>query len=573
MLLWACFCAMPIFSLAQGNPGADFYLDKILKKLRVQGGVKALSATVVIDGKIVAYNATGIRKKGNAALVTKNDLFAIGSITKTITGFLAARMIQQSAGNLSWNSSISDFYPNLASIDAQGFNSTIGELMRFRAPIGLSGLTHASCDLNNFADSPPISCQAGLQGVVGSCDKTNLSNYQMCGRDEFVNRMLRLPVAPYVLDGYNNNTPVVVSALLQKSTNRTFENLLREELFLPLGMLGAKLSSQVTDLEANQVQLPFGHDSDRLIDAYKSDWNRFHVGHASGGVMMTPKEMGQYLVELMPGSSERRKILTDESLTTYFSGDMGMGKKANGGWFKETITRKIFTCNWLTSDTGYWHNGWHMGFRSVAFVLPEKKFGYFCLATDTNRVVGTLEAHLVNMWYQQDFLPYMPKSMNGTISGFSNLANLLDNDFLTTWTSGITNDVIACKPKGEGLLGIVPYKAILIAYPRNIHNIDKIQVWVRDQANKDTLLTEQTPGMDNTLFVFRNKVFTKELRIQFLNKNNKKTTLSEIKLLGQSNDPRITEPIEVIRDPVRLKVDPVIYVDVPVKLQKPMLRR
>ena len=84
---------------AQINAGADFYLDGILKKLRTQFNVPSVCGTLVIDGKIVAFGATGVRKQGNAAQVKDDDLFAIGSVTKTITGFLAAKVIEQNQNN------------------------------------------------------------------------------------------------------------------------------------------------------------------------------------------------------------------------------------------------------------------------------------------------------------------------------------------------------------------------------------------------------------------------------------------------------------------------------------------
>ena len=563
---------------SQINNGADFYLDGMLKKLRTQFNVPSVCGTLVIDGKIVAFGATGVRKQGNAAQVKDDDLFAIGSVTKTITGFLAAKIIEENPNTLSWNTRIRDIYPELVGVQGvnnEGLNSSFQNLNKFQALVSPSHcLSHASCSINNFNGVDPDCCQLNIAGVTENCSKSSLTNYQICGRDEFVNKMMRLPVAPNSIGIYNNNTPVIVSAMLQRVTNTSFEDILKNEFFIPLGMSKAKLTSQVTDIEANQI--PYGHNlSNNVDDQYKTDWNRYHVGHASGGVMMTPKEMGNYLIELMPGAQDRIGILTNSSLNNYFSGDIGVGTKVNGGWFKEYIGTKVLG-DWITKEIAYWHNGGLLGFGSDFLLIPEKKFGYACVNTGNPAIRIALQIQLVNMWYQKDFLPFTHIKTNATLSNASSLELLSDNDFLTTWTSNNTNDAIIAKPGGGTGVLSVPFKYILLAYPRNKHNIDKIQLFAKDLNNIEYPLSEFiVPGRDNTLFILTEKTIAKELRIQFTNKNNTKTVLSEIKVIGLSNDRLIKDPIEKIMDPIRLIKDPVelnrirtISVKVPVQLQE-----
>jgi CubicO group peptidase (beta-lactamase class C family) len=107
---------------AQRREGARFYLRENLDKLKNRMNVPALCGTLVIDGEIVAFAATGIRKYGSTVKVTDTDLFAIGSVTKTITGFLAAKIIQDNPGLISWTTTIKDLYPEL-----QGLPGTSNE--------------------------------------------------------------------------------------------------------------------------------------------------------------------------------------------------------------------------------------------------------------------------------------------------------------------------------------------------------------------------------------------------------------------------------------------------------------
>ena len=578
ILIISIFLGCQYKNNAQINAGADFYLDGMLKKLRTQFNVPSVCGTLVIDGKIVAFGATGVRKQGSAAQVKDDDLFAIGSVTKTITGFLAAKIIEKNPTTFSWNTRIRDLYPELVGLQGVmngALNSTIQELDKFWAPVSSTQcLSHASCGINNFNNIDQQCCQLNISGVNENCSKSDLANYQVCGRNEFVSKMVRIPVAQNFFGVYNNNTPVIVSAMLQRFTNTTFEDLLKNEFFNALGMSKAKLISQVTDAELNLMI--YGHDNSNVVqDGYKSDWNRYHVGHASGGIMMSPKEMGIYLIELMPGAEGRIGILTEPSLASYFSGESVLGTKINGGWFKKSID-SIAQGAWITPEIGYWHNGGILGFGSDFLIIPDKKFGYACVNTGNPAIRGILQIQLVNMWYQKDFLPFTPMKTNATLSNATSLALLSDNDFLTTWTSSITNDAIIAKPRGGSGVLSVPFKYIFMTYPRNNHNIDKIQLIATGFDNKEYILTENNhPGKDNTLFILEEKTIAKELRIQFTNKNNKKTILSEIKVIGLSNDRVINDPIEKIMDPIKLIRDPVelnrmniISVKVPIQLQE-----
>ena len=82
-----------------------------IESLRQKHHLPALAVVVVKDGKICERAATGVRKVGNPALVTTNDLFHIGSCTKSMTATLTAIMIE--AGTLRWDTTIAEAFPEL----------------------------------------------------------------------------------------------------------------------------------------------------------------------------------------------------------------------------------------------------------------------------------------------------------------------------------------------------------------------------------------------------------------------------------------------------------------------------
>jgi len=79
---------------------------KTLEVIRQKNNLPALAVVVVKDGSICDRAATGVHKRGELARVTTNDLFHIGSCTKSMTATLAAMFIEE--GKLRWDTTVAE---------------------------------------------------------------------------------------------------------------------------------------------------------------------------------------------------------------------------------------------------------------------------------------------------------------------------------------------------------------------------------------------------------------------------------------------------------------------------------
>src|ERR1039458_2536462 len=68
----------------------------VLEGIRKEHDLPALAVVVVKDARICARAAVGVRKWGDPAPVTTNDVFHIGSCTKSMTATLTAMLIGES---------------------------------------------------------------------------------------------------------------------------------------------------------------------------------------------------------------------------------------------------------------------------------------------------------------------------------------------------------------------------------------------------------------------------------------------------------------------------------------------
>src|ERR1043166_1881356 len=94
-----------------GGASASADTARTIEALRKKHNLPAIALVVVKDGRICDRAATGVRKYGSPARVTTNDLFHIGSCTKSMTATLAAMFIEE--GKLGWTTTIAEMFPEL----------------------------------------------------------------------------------------------------------------------------------------------------------------------------------------------------------------------------------------------------------------------------------------------------------------------------------------------------------------------------------------------------------------------------------------------------------------------------
>jgi len=222
---------MPQRSLkgAEGSPEFEVQLETIRKK----NHLPALAAAAICNGQIVEIGATGVRKWGESIPVCVDDAWHIGSCTKSMTATVAAMLIEQ--GYLDWETSVGEVFPEWAEVMDPGWeNVTLYELLTHRA---------------GAPAHPPDDAWLRAWAQHGTPTEQ---------RKEFIQKIISLPPAEprghkFI---YSNQGYAIAGAMLERRTGRTWEELMRSMLFIPLGMTTAGFGSPGTDDELDQ---PWGH--------------------------------------------------------------------------------------------------------------------------------------------------------------------------------------------------------------------------------------------------------------------------------------------------------------------------
>ena len=260
------------------------HIETVIKGTKVP----ALAAAAVLNGEIVSLGAAGVRKKGEANRVSKDDKFHIGSCTKSMTATLGAILIED--GKLEWNTKVSEVFTEL------------------KIHKGFEGVTFEQLVTNTAGVSGDIEpgLWADLWEREGSPSEQRL---------QLVEGVLKQPPAylPSSDQVYSNAGFSIAGAMLEQIMDEPYEQMLIERLFKPLNMTSAGFRAPASE---GQIDQPYGHRKSlfmvRAVDPEPSGDNPPAIAPA-GGVHCSVIDFAKYA--LFHLGSESDGILTKESLT------------------------------------------------------------------------------------------------------------------------------------------------------------------------------------------------------------------------------------------------------------------
>ena len=324
-------------------------LKEVLAPVVSSNPLPALAAIVFDDQKVIASGAIGVRKFGDPTLVTIEDSFHLGSCTKAMTATLAARIVER--GEISWATTVKEAL-SLQNVDSALENITLLELMSHNAGMPAS-----------LKNQPPglwkylYYNNTWQKGAKGRADRLKVAE-------------LLFSATPAQAVGsykYSNAGFMIAGAMLEPTTDTEWEDLMRTELFKPLGMKNCgfgpaarpdkvdqpwphKLGNDKPLLVTPLIRAPESWDNPRslgpagTVSCAISDWAKFGQLHLGDG--------GDYIsTESMSKLHEVRNASARSAL----------------GWFS-------YRRSWA-GGTALTHTGSNLLNFAIVWISPTKKKG------------------------------------------------------------------------------------------------------------------------------------------------------------------------------------------------------
>jgi beta-lactamase class C len=348
-------------------------LDERMQRLVQEPSMVGLAVAIVENGEIRFLKGYGVTYAGGTEPVTPETIFRWASVSKGVAADMVAKLADQ--GHLSLYEPVGKYAASLRLPAGNEHRATITDLLSHR--LGL--FSHANDSKLEDGDDPRV-LRAGLGSLDAICPPSNCHAYQNVAYD-------------------------AAAEIVEKITGRPYEQAVREQLFLPLGMSSATMSRQGLVGAKSWARPHRGGKNSKPVEVTEP----YYRVPAAGGVNSSIKDLAIWMQAQM---GEEPEVLSPKVLASVQSprantpGEMGRMRK-----FRERLSKATYGLGWRIYDyagrTVVGHRGGVTGYRSLVMFDPQKKSGVVALWNSSTAQPGGLEFEVMDMIYKLPFKDWM----------------------------------------------------------------------------------------------------------------------------------------------------------------------
>jgi CubicO group peptidase (beta-lactamase class C family) len=345
-------------------------LEHYIREILEREGVPGIILSIVEDGQESWRAGIGLADIESRLPVSEDTIFRIGSISKMFASIAVMQLVEQ--GELNLDQRLSDLAPEIEFSNPWEENHPVRLVHLLEHTSGFEDL-----HLREYAyDNSGITLQEALA----------FNPYS---------RAARWPPGMYF--SYSNSGPAVAAYIVEKESGQSFEDYVREHIFVPLGMentaydlnpqSAARLSKSYTP--GRRAAMPY---SNILMPP-------------SGGVNSTAGDMMHLIQTLINrGTYQGQVLLSPEAVASMEKPSSSLaarqGLQVGYGLGIFSIPEREFLF--------YGHDGGIDGFVSDLGYLPEAQSGYFFSLNAASHRASQEVASLIRSYLTRDLAPPDP---------------------------------------------------------------------------------------------------------------------------------------------------------------------
>ena len=404
----------------------DTYFNTLEKNNKFMGSV-----AVFQNGQIIYTRSAGFSDYENHIKATENSKYRIGSISKTITATLILKAVEE--GKITLDKKLADFYPSIKNADM----ITVEQLLRHRSGI------HSFTDDEDYEtwNTQPKS-EEELLDIISK------------GNSEF---------KPDSTFKYSNPNYILLSFILQKIYNKTYAEIVREKIVLPLGLNHTYFGSAINAQNNECYSYSFSGKWEKETETDMS------IPMGAGGLVSSPTDMVKFGNALFSG-----KIISKKSYTQMTNIKDGYGM----GLFKLPFYEK----------EGFGHTGAIDGFSSMLSFYPESGVTFALLSNGNNYSNNQIAITVLSEVFHK---PYnIPE-----FKSFAVTTEDLDK-YLGTYITDALPLKLTITKKGATLIAQATgqQQLLLEATDKDVFSFDKAGIVLKFNTEKKTVILEQGGG-------------------------------------------------------------------------------
>jgi CubicO group peptidase (beta-lactamase class C family) len=341
--------------------GLDTCFQRILKEWHAAG----FAVAVVEKNKLVYSIGVGYKDYENKLPVTTNTLFAIGSCTKAFTASLLGLLNKEE--KVDFDKPVHDYLPELKFYnDEMTDHITLRDMMCHR-----TGLPRHDFSWYFFPSQ---------------------------SRDSLLQRIRYMEPSAGLREKwqYNNFMFMLQGLVVEKITGKTWEENVRQSIFLPLGMNNSDLSiDEMT--RSTDVSLGYDVKKDSLI--HKTDYYHIEAMAPAGSINSSVSDMSKWVTTwINAGKFNGKEILPAAYIAQALSSQMVVS-----GSLPDKEKSDIFLSNYgfgwvISSYRGHYraeHGGNINGFSASTCLFPTDSIGIIVLCNQDASAVPSVVRNII----------------------------------------------------------------------------------------------------------------------------------------------------------------------------------
>jgi beta-lactamase class C len=352
-------------------------LDARLQRMVDKPTMVGMAVGIVENGRITFLNGYGETIEGSGEKVTPETVFRWASVSKGVAATMVAKLAEE--GRISFDQPVASVAPSLHLPGRNEMVATVGDVLSHRL-----GLYRNAFD-NKLEEGQDARLLRGTLATLNSiCPPGTCWSYQNVAYD-------------------------AASEMATKVSGVRYQELVKRDLFRPLGMTSATLNRDGL-VRAKSWARP--HSVGRRPLEVNDNYYRVP---ASGGVNSNIKDMSLWMLAQM---GEMPQVLSPKLLETIHAprvktpGERGRMRK-----FLERLGGAEYGYGWRSYDyAGHnilGHRGGVDGYRSLILFDPKLKSGVVALWNSNTSQPGGLEFEVMDMLYGLEFRDWMDLEKGG----------------------------------------------------------------------------------------------------------------------------------------------------------------
>jgi len=340
--------------------------DSIVSRQVDSAGTVGAALAVVHKGEILLLRCFGVREAGTGKPVDPATVFRLASVSKTITGTLAAVLSKNNTIPL--ESRIIDYLPGFLLKDSiNTYELTVEHILSHT-----SGLVpHAYDNL--------VEAGVDFRIIMDSLHRVNIS------------------APPGRLYGYQNVIFSLYDTISAPATGKNFENLMQDMLFTPLAMEDASVGKEAFEKNKNKA-LP--HSSGGRKYRYSKDNQGYFLTNPAAGVNASITDMAKYMNAIL---GHKPEVLDTSTINTVLNPRVLSPLRWHYLRKWKNVESKQYALGWRIigayGSVFAYHGGYIRGYRSEIVICPDEDFGIAFLSNSPNGVDSGIIPLFLDMYF------------------------------------------------------------------------------------------------------------------------------------------------------------------------------